>query len=36
MMRDLHAIDDIDLPRLDWVSGAQTYGPMLRELVDHP
>lgn len=36
VMRDLHAIADIDLPRLDWVAGAQTYGPMLRELVDHP
>lgn len=36
IMRDLHAIRDLDLPRLDWIAGAQTYGPMLRELVDHP
>lgn len=36
VMRDLHAIDDIDLPRLDWVAGANTYGSALRGLVDHP
>lgn len=36
VMRHLHEIDDLDLPRLDWDDGMQTYGPTLRELVDHP
>jgi len=33
VMRELHAIDDLDLPPIDPDLG---YGPMLRELVDHP
>lgn len=36
VMRDLHAIADADLPRLDWIAGAENYCPMLRELADHP
>jgi hypothetical protein len=36
VMRELHAIRDLDLPRLDWEGGVETYGPMLRELLDHP
>ncbi|MEO6350048.1 MAG: phosphotransferase, partial [Candidatus Limnocylindrales bacterium] len=33
VMSELHAIDDLDLPRIE---SDMAYGPMLRELVDHP